>query len=95
MGVMFREGESRGREKEPTAAYFSAVAVNGGLQGGRRKWTGKRKRGTGEKGGERKNLGEPVAVDTAVWLPEGRDTKRLREERREIAGGGGLAAARA
>ena len=40
--------------------------------------------------GERRNLGEPVAVDTAVWLPEGRDTKRLREERREIAGGGGV-----
>ena len=37
--------------------------------------------------GERRNLGEPVAVDTAVWLPEGRDTKRLREERREIARG--------
>ena len=33
---MFREGESRGREKEHMAASFSAVAVNGGLQGGRR-----------------------------------------------------------
>ena len=40
-------------KKEPTAASFSAVAVNGGLQGGRRKWTGKRKRGIDEKGGER------------------------------------------
>ena len=45
-------------KKEPTAASFSAVAVNGGLQGGRRTWTGKEKRGIGAEGREIEEEGE-------------------------------------
>ena len=36
--------KSWGRKKETSVASFSAVAVSGGLQGGRRNWTGKEER---------------------------------------------------